>query len=152
MLFRSYVTGLGYYELRLNGKRVGDGHLSPGYTRFDRRVLYNVYDVTKSIQEGENALGVMLGTGWLNVHTKAVWYFDKAPWRQSPRLLLELRLEYADGTTERVVSDESWKTAESPIQFDSIYGGETYDARQESRGWDSTGFDDSKWQSAIALS
>lgn len=149
---RIYVSGLGYYELSLNGKKVGTGHLDPGYTRFDRRVLYNVYDVTKSLQEGENALGAILGTGWLNVHTKAVWYFDKAPWRQSPRLLVELRLEYADGSTATVVSDEQWKTAESPIRFDSIYGGETYDARKELVGWNAPGYDESRWQSALVLS
>lgn len=145
---RAYVCGLGYYELRLNGKKVGDHHLDPGYTRYDRRALYATYDVTRDLQEGKNALGVILGTGWQNVHTVAVWYFEKAPWRAAPKLLFTLRVEYADGQTETISSDADWKTSTGPITFDSIYGGETYDARLEKAGWDTAKYDDSGWQSA----
>jgi alpha-L-rhamnosidase len=144
-----YICGLGYHELSLNGKKVGDHHLDPGYTRFDRRALYAVHDVTKQLRVGKNAVGVILGTGWLNVHTKAVWYFDKAPWRQAPKLLMEMRIEYEDGSEQRVVTDRTWKTAEGPIVYDSIYGGETYDARREIPGWDTPGFNDSKWDAAL---
>src|SRR5204863_2294180 len=91
-----YVCGLGYYELRLNGKKIGDHVLDPGYTRYDRRDLYVTYDVTRQVREGRNALGVILGNGWYNVHTRAVWGFDQAPWRAAPKLLLEMRIEYAD--------------------------------------------------------
>ncbi|HEY3285328.1 MAG TPA: family 78 glycoside hydrolase catalytic domain [Armatimonadota bacterium] len=148
---RAYVCGLGYYELRLNGEKVGDHHLDPGYTRFDRRALYVTYDVTSQLKEGENCLGAMLGNGWLNVQTQAVWYFDKAPWRQAPKLLLELRVDYEDGRSEVVSSDESWRAGTGPILFNSIYGGETYDARRERRGWDSPGFVDDRWPNAIAV-
>lgn len=145
---RVYLCGLGYHELSLNGQKAGDHALDPGYTRFDRRVLYVTHDVTALLREGENAIGVMLGTGWFNVHTQAVWQFHKAPWRDAPRLLLELRIEYADGREDRVVSDERWKTSTGPILFDSIYGGETYDARREKPGWDTIRFSDADWQAA----
>jgi alpha-L-rhamnosidase len=149
---RAYVCGLGYHELRLNGAKVGDHVLDPGYTRYDRRALYVTHDVTDQLKRGPNALGVMLGTGWTNVHTVAVWYFDKAPWRQAPKLLLDLRIEYADGRTETIVSDESWKTADGPVVYDSIYAGESYDARKELPAWDRPGFNDSQWHNAWLLS
>jgi alpha-L-rhamnosidase len=148
---RIYLCGLGYHELRLNGQKVGDHLLDPGYTRYDRRVLYVTHDVTALLRQGENAVGVMLGTGWFNVHTQAVWQFHQAPWRASPRLLLELRIEYADGREERVVSDERWKCSTGPILFDSIYGGETYDARKEKPGWDTIGYSDADWQAALVV-
>src|SRR5258708_732982 len=102
---RVYICGLGYSELRLNGKKVGDHELDPGYTRYDRRHLYVTHDITKQLHQGQNAIGVMLGTGWFNEHIKAVWYFDRAPWRQSPRLLLEMRIEFEDGKAETISSD-----------------------------------------------
>lgn len=142
---RAYICGLGYYELYLNGQKVGDHILDPGYTRYDRRALYVTYDVTSLIKNGANAVGVMLGNGWFNCHTKAVWNFHEAPWRSAPKLLLNLRIDYADGRSENIVSDESWKCSTGPIVFDSIYGGETYDARLEKPGWATAGCDDSKW-------
>ncbi len=145
---RAYISGLGYYELRLNGKKIGDHHLDPGYTRYDRRALYTAYDVTKELKEGRNALGVMLGTGWQNVHTIAVWYFEKAPWRAAPRLLMDLRIEYTDGKTETISTSPDWKTSTGPITFDSIYAGESYDARLEKAGWDTPSYDDSAWETA----
>lgn len=148
---RVYVTGLGYYELHLNGRRVGDHLLAPGYTRYDRRVLYSTYDVTDQLQQGENALGAMLGNGWFNVQTATAWDFDHAPWRASPRLRLELRVEFADGRRQIVTSDDRWKVTDGPITFSSIYGGETYDARREQPGWDTPAFDDSHWQPARIL-
>jgi alpha-L-rhamnosidase len=145
---RVYVCGLGYYDMRLNGRRVGDRLRDPGYTRFDRRALYATHDITRSLKQGRNAVGVSLGTGWYNVHTLAVWYFEKAPWRAAPKLLMELRVEYADGRTETVVSDTSWKTSTGEVVYDSIYGGETHDLRQAKRGWDTPGYDDSGWDAA----
>ena len=141
---RAYICGLGYYELYLNGKKVGDHLLDPGYTRYDKRALYVTYDVTDVLQRGQNAVGVMLGNGWYNCHTKAVWNFHEAPWRAAPKLLLQLRVDYADGTSQSLVSDGSWKCSTGPIVFDSIYGGETYDARLEKPGWDTAGYDDSR--------
>ena len=143
---RVYICGLGYYELHINGWKVGDHLLDPGFTRYDRRELYVTYDVTSMLKRGENALGVILGNGWFNGQTRAVWGFDKAPWREAPKLLLSLVVEYTDGRTVVMGSDGSWKTATGPIVFDSIYGGENYDARLELPGWDKPGFNDCAWQ------
>jgi alpha-L-rhamnosidase len=121
----------------------------PGYTRFDRRTLYFTYDITNFLIEGKNCIGVILGNGWYNVQTKAVWYFDKAPWRKSPRLLMNIRLQYADGTVEFISTDESWKFSEGPIRFNSLYSGEEYDARMEQENWSSVAFDDSKWENVL---
>jgi alpha-L-rhamnosidase len=148
---RAYICGLGYYELRINGRKIGDHLLDPGYTRFDRNDLYVTYDVTAELQPGANAVGVILGNGWYNVHTKAVWNFHEAPWRNSPRLLFQLRVVYTDGRTDFLVSDEGWKTSTGPIVFDSIYGGETYDARLEKPGWDTAGFNDNEWERVCLL-
>jgi alpha-L-rhamnosidase len=122
--------------------------LDPGYTRYDRRVLYLTHDVTEALRDGRNAIGVSLGNGWYNSQTLAAWDFEKAPWRASPRLLVELRVEMEDGRVETITSDANWKTAAGPITFNSIYGGETYDARREQPDWNEPGFDDAKWQAA----
>jgi alpha-L-rhamnosidase len=145
---RVYVTGLGYYELSINGEKIGDRRLEPGYTRYDKRVLYATHDVTENLRQGPNALGMMLGNGWFNVQAKAAWDFDTAPWRASPRMLLELQIEFADGSTQTIVSDENWKTSEGPITYSVIYGGETYDATREQQGWNEPAFDDKKWDAA----
>jgi alpha-L-rhamnosidase len=145
---RAYVCGLGYYELRVNGKKIGDQLLDPGYTRYDKRVLYSTYDITAEVRRGRNAVGVILGNGWYNVQTLAVWDFHKAPWRAAPKLLLELRVEYTDGYVETIVTDSQWKASTGPIVFNSIYGGETYEARLEKPGWDKPEFDDSQWPAA----
>ena len=145
---RVYVCGLGYYELHINGKKIGDHCLDPGYTRYDKRALYVTYDVTGAVQQGENAIGVILGNGWYNVQTRAVWNFHKAPWRAAPSLYLQLRVEYADGYSDTLVTDKQWKASTGPIVFNSIYGGETYDARLEKPGWDTPDFKDSGWASA----
>ena len=144
----AYVTGLGYYELRLNGDKVGDHVLDPAFTRYDRRVLYSAYDVTDQIRQGRNALGVTLGNGWYNMHTRATWDFDQAPWRGEPRMLLHLRLELADGSVQTIVSDETWKASTGPLVLDSIRAGEVYDARLEKSGWDTAGFQDANWSAA----
>jgi alpha-L-rhamnosidase len=145
---RIYVCGIGYHELRLNGAKVGDRLLDPGYTRYDRRALYVVHDVTDALVHGENVIGAILGTGWYDVHTAAVWGFHQAPWRGSPRLLLQLHLDYADGRERVIVSDGKWSVATGPIVYDSIYGGESYDARLERAGWDEPGYDDRSWRTA----
>ena len=145
---RVYVCGLGYYELYINGQKIGDHLLDPGYTRYDKRALYVGYDVTDVLRRGGNAIGVVLGNGWYNVHTRAVWEFDKAPWRAAPNLLLQLQIVYADGREETIVTDRQWKTSTGPVVFDSIYGGQTYDERLEKPGWDTAGFDDSDWEAA----
>ena len=145
----AYVAGVGYHELYVNGEKMGDKFLEPGYTRFDRRTLYVTYDITGFLKEGKNGFGVLLGNGWYNTQTKAVWYFEKAPWRKTPRLLMDIRLEYEDGAVDFVSTDESWKFSEGAMRFNSLYAGEIYDARLEQDGWASAEFDDSAWTPAL---
>jgi alpha-L-rhamnosidase len=146
---RLYISGLGYYEARLNGQRIGDHVLDPGWTTYDKHVLYSTYDVTKQLREGRNCLGVMLGNGWYNPLPMRMW--GRLNLRESlavgrPRFIAQLSIEYADGTRRTVVSDESWKTGEGPIIRNSVYLGEVYDAREEQEGWDRPGFDASQWR------
>ncbi len=143
---RAYIAAAGLYELRINGEKIGDHLLDPMYTRFDRRTLYLSYDVTAHIHDGDNAVGVLLGNGWYNHQSTAVWYFHQAPWRARPAFCLDLRLEYADGSVEYVSSGKDWKTALSDIVFNSIYTAEHIDARRRIPGWDRPGFADSNWQ------
>lgn len=148
---RAYICGLGYFELYLNGQRVGDHLLDPGYTRYDRRALYVTHDVTRYLARGENTVGVLLGNGWFNVPNKAAWDFDKAPWRSAPKVLCQIEVEFADGRRTIIGSDGSWKSADSPIIYNTIYSGEIYDARREQSGWNDVRFDDSKWDSALLV-
>ncbi|RYG33625.1 alpha-rhamnosidase [bacterium] len=148
---RAYVCGLGYYELRINGRKVGDHVLDPGFTRFDKRALYSTYDVTKALKSGENAFGLVLGNGWYNVQPLAVWFFEKAPWRASPKVMMRVEVEMMDGTKQTLVTDETWRTSTGPITEDSLYIGEDYDARLERKGWDSPRFDDSAWDAALVV-
>ena len=143
---RAYIAVAGLYEFYINGERIGDHRLDPMFTRFDRRTLYVTYDVTKNLQNGENVIGVLLGNGWYNLQSRAVWFFDKAPWRARPKFCLDLRITYDDETTETISTGSDWKSSHSPIIFNSIYTGEHYDARLEQNNWNDTGFDDSKWE------
>ena len=145
---RVYIGGLGFYELHLNGRKVGDRVLDPAFTRYDRRVLYATYDVTSFLRSGNNRLGVMLGNGWYNPVVKDAWDFQKAPWRALPKFLLRLRIDYADGTSDDIVSDSSWRFAPGPIVFDSIRAGEDYDARRELPAWDQAEGNTTGWSAA----
>jgi len=145
---RLYISGLGYYEASLNGKRVGDHLLDPGWTRYSARVLYSTYDVTGQLRPGTNCLGVVLGNGWYNPLPLRMWgnlnLREHLPVGR-PRFIARLELGFSDGTRQVIASDPSWKAGEGPIRFDSIYLGEIYDARREVAGWDTPGFDDSRW-------
>ena len=119
-----HITGLGFYEASLNGKKIGRKVLDPVPTKYDKRVLYSTYDLTKEISRGQNRLNVLLGHGWYDVRSVAVWNFDNAPWRDFPRMIAQLELVYADGTTEMVCSGPTWRQVASPIGFDCIREGE----------------------------
>jgi alpha-L-rhamnosidase len=142
------VCGLGYYELRINGRQVGDQALAPRFTRYDRRVLYQTFDVTDRIADGPNALGLMLGNGFYNQHARAAWDMDRAPWRAMPCAILLLRLEKADGTMETVVTDETWQAIPGPYLFDGIRNGVVYDPRRLPAGWDRPRFAGTDWLKA----
>ena len=146
---RAYIAVAGLYELYINGEKIGNHRLDPMYTRFDRRTLYVAYDVTSQLQSGKNAIGVLLGNGWYNHQSTAVWDFHKASWRGRPAFCMDLRITYEDGTVETVTSGNDWKTSLSPVVFNSIYTAEHYDARLEQPGWNTASFDDSKWRGAV---
>ena len=123
------ITGLGFYEAALNGRRVGTKRLDPIPSNYDKRVYYSVYDVTAQVAAGENVLRVLLGHGWYDVRAIATWNWDMAPWRDTPRLIARLEVECADGSRVAVVSDGSWRQVESPIGYDCIREGEIIGAR-----------------------
>lgn len=143
---RAYIAVAGLFELTINGQKIGTHRLDPVYTRFDRCTIYVTHDVTSAVTKGENVIGVLLGNGWYNHQSTAVWNFDKAPWRNRPAFCMDLRITYDDGSVETIVSDRSWKTSLSPVIFNSIYTAEHYDARLEQAHWDRPGFDASKWK------
>lgn len=140
---RLYLCGLGYHEAWLNGARVGDHVLDPAQTDYEQRVLYVVHDVTGLVRPGANALGVMLGNGWFN--QDRVWSPTGLSYGP-PRLMAELRLTFADGSTAVIPSDERWRCAPGPVTDNNLYAGESYDARREIAGWCRPEFDDAGWR------
>jgi len=149
---RAYIAVAGLYELYINGNKIGDHRLDPMYTRFDRRNLYVTHDITAQLLQGDNAIGVILGNGWYNHQSIAVWNFDRAPWRQRPAFCIDVRVTYDDNTAETISSDGSWKTHTGPIVFNSIYTGEHYDSRLEMPGWATVNFRDSLWKNSLLRS
>ena len=144
-----YATALGLYEMRLNGRRVGDALLTPEWTAYDRRVQVQTYDVTPLVRKGANALGALLGNGWYCGRVQC-WPIDLCLYGNEPRLKAQLELEFADGRRQTVATDEAWQgTTEGPLRFSGIYEGETYDARKEMDGWDAPDFKpDARWRPA----
>ncbi len=144
-----YVCGLGHYELSINGTKVGDGEFTPLISDYDKTVYYNTYDVTSLVRKGDNALGVILGNGFYNVvHTGK--RYRKLQIGFGPETLnLKMLIRYSDGTEAVVKSDSTWKYSLSPITFNTIYGGEDYDARLEQKGWNLPAFDDSQWNPVV---
>ena len=142
-----HICGLGQYELSINGNRIGDSQMDPGWTNYRKTCLYSSYDVTDTLKLGENVLGVMLGNGMYNVpggrYVKFTGTFGP------PKLICQVHLAYKDGTVEVVCSDNTWKCSPGPISFSCIYGGEDYDSRREQLGWNAPGFVDENWQTAF---
>lgn len=144
---RAYIAVGGLYELYLNGEKIGNHRLDPAFTRFDRRLLYVTHDVTENLLNAENTIGVLLGNGWYNHQSMAVWFFDRAPWRNRPAFCLDIRITFEDGSEQIVSTDRTWKTsADGPLLFNSIYTAEHYDARLENAGWNQNGYDDAEWK------
>jgi alpha-L-rhamnosidase len=144
---RVYVTALGLYELFLNGQKVSTDLFTPGWTSYKNRIQYQTYDVT-SMLKAKNTIGAILGDGWYrgNIAWGGNNYYGK-----KQALLCQLQINYADGTSETILSDNSWKMATGAILNSDIYNGETYDARKEIVGWSKPGFDDSKWEKVSVL-
>ena len=152
---RLYISGLGYYEATVNGNRIGDHMLDPGWTNYSKRVYYSTYDVTGQLRDGGNCLGVTLGNGWYNPLPLLMWgrrnIREPLPVGR-PRFVSQLNIIYKDGSTQSVISDEGWKVTQGPILRNSIYLGEIYDARKKISGWDNPDFDDSAWSNASPAS
>ena len=147
----AYISGLGQYELTVNGEKVGAAVLTPGWTNYRKTVFYNAYDVTKLLRAGRNALGVMLGNGMYNVPRTPGRYTKFTGSFGQPKLIAQIHAEFAGGTTTEIVTDSSWKTHSGPIVFSSTYGGEDYDARLEPAGWNTAPFDDHDWTAALEV-
>ncbi|GGR28976.1 glycoside hydrolase family 78 protein [Deinococcus ruber] len=147
---RLYVSALGVYEARLNGARVGDQLLSPGWTSYHHRLRYQTFDVTEQLLEGENALGAMLGDGWYRGRL-GFGGGRRNLYGERLALLAQLELTYDDGTLERTVTDDRWRASTGAIRASDLYDGETYDARLEQPGWDTRGFDDRHWTGVRTL-
>jgi alpha-L-rhamnosidase len=139
---RAYVTGLGAYKLQINGQPVGSDVLAPGWTDYNCRVQYQTHDVTALLKSGPNAIGALLGSGWWAGFR---WSATDESASTNLRFLMQLVIDYADGTQDVVVTDKDWLAHASPVLSDAIYHGEAYDARLEMPGWSSAGFDAKDW-------
>lgn len=142
-----YVTSRGLYEVQINGKRMGDAYLAPGWTSYDKHLQYQVYDVSDLLSDGKNAIGVLLGSGWYR--TRLTWVNKQNIYGKETALLFQMVIKYADGTTETVGSDTSWKISNSAILYSEIYNGEIQDARLEKKNYSQANFDDSQWTNAV---
>ena len=161
---RAYVSGLGYYELTINGQKVGDHVLSPNQTNYDirdtekwgearigfmnTRVLYETFDITNFVKTGANVFGVQTGNGW---YIQADRPLDTGLWYDTPKMIAQFEIQYKDGSKEIVASDQSWRTSKSPILYNGLHSGEIYDARLEQPGWNEPGFDASDWDQVLKV-
>ena len=141
---RVYFSGLGFSELYLNGNKIGDDVLSPAFTDYNKVINYMTYDITSELRIGMNAVGVFLGNGW---YSARILDYPEC-WSEKPQLLLQLNIEFEDGSRMNIVSDNSWKTSVAPIGENDINFGENYDARKEQEGWNMPGFNDYNWMQA----
>jgi alpha-L-rhamnosidase len=140
---KAYITAHGMYEAEINGQRVGDAYLTPGWTAYKKRLQYQVYDVSSLLKGGKNAVGITLGNGWY----RGIIGFENNVnfYGKDIALLFQMDITYSDGTIESILSDGSWKSSTGPIRYSEIYNGEIYDARMEKNGWSAPGYDDASW-------
>ncbi|SEL51705.1 alpha-L-rhamnosidase [Pseudoxanthomonas sp. GM95] len=148
---RLYVAAGGYADVSINGQPASDAVLSPDFTDYDKRVLYQAHDVTDRLVPGRNAIGIVLGRGFYGLTNPNVWHWEKAPWHGEPRVRALLRLCYDDGRCQTVGTGPDWKAHVGPTLLDDVYGGETYDARAAQPGFDRPEFDDRRWAHAALL-
>jgi len=144
-----FVSGLGQYELYINGDKIGDHFLSPGWTDYRKTCFYNTFDITENLKRGSNTVGSIVGNGFYNINRER--YRKLVIAYGAPKMILKLIVQYSDGSKNVIVSDESWKTTPSPVTFSSIYGGEDYDARLEQDGWNKPGFKDNSWKKVLLV-
>ncbi|MBN2180939.1 MAG: family 78 glycoside hydrolase catalytic domain [Sedimentisphaerales bacterium] len=145
-----YICGLGQYELFINGEKAGKNLISPGWTKYDKTCLYDSFDVTASLKQGNNAIGLALGDGMY--HTERRDRFSKFQGTFGPkRAIGQIQIEYEDGTCDIVGTDNTWRVHTGPVTFNDIYGGEDYDARRAQKNWNLPGFYDLEWDTARLL-
>lgn len=145
-----YISAAGYYDAAINGSRVSDDWLDPGYTHYDKRNLYQVHDVTSLVHDGDNVITATLGNGFYNEYTgMAVWQFESARWRNRPRMICELHVLYSDGRRQKVVSNSTWRTTTGEVRGNVIYAGDIIDARCAVEGWNDPAMDDSSYPAAV---
>jgi alpha-L-rhamnosidase len=140
---RAYVTSHGLYEMRLNGRRVGDQLFTPGWTSYNKRLQYQTYDVTSLVRRGDNAVGVLLGNGWYRGNVGFTGQRNR--YGKTLAALMQIKVTYKSGKVETATTNRTWKSTTGPILMSEIYRGETYDARLEKTGWAEPGFDDHDW-------
>lgn len=149
---RLYATARGAYWFYINGQRVGDGYLNPGWTDFRHRIMYNTYDVTQMLRQGNNALGIELGHGWFcdDFGFAGAMWGDQYGYK--PSALAMIKVEYTDGTNETFVTDNTWKVYNGgPLYVNNLYHGVIYDAQREVDGWKEPGFNDAAWEKVAIL-
>ena len=145
------ISGLGQYELTIDGRKIGSAELTPGWTNYRKSVLYNTFDITAALQPGENAVGVMLGNGFFHVPRVPNRYTKLTESFGQPKLIARIRVTFRGGGALEIVTDGKWKWHPGPIVFSHVYGGEDYDARLEEMGWNRPGFDDGGWEPALEV-
>ncbi|KAA8887623.1 Bacterial alpha-L-rhamnosidase [Nocardia colli] len=158
---RLYVSGLGLYEARLNGRKVGADVLLPSVTDYRKRALYKTYDVTEHLLTGDNVVGLLIGNGFFNVPEREGRYWESVTWKSGlggsgdtvrlsgePKVIAQLEIRYDDGTVQQISTDATWQVDDGPLDFSGYYGGEDYDARRRQAGWDRPEGDHSAWRSA----
>lgn len=148
---KAFISGIGYYELFINGNRIGDQVLDPGWTDYRKTVLYSTYDITDNLRRGDNVFGVMLGRGNYGMIAVDHWgFYEKGGYIGQPKLICRFLVTYDDGTQEDIVSDLSWKVTAGPVLYDCPHMGELYDATKEVAGWSEPGIDTSQWDNVVA--
>ena len=145
-----FITGLGFYESELNGKKIGTFVLTPGKTPYHKEILYDTYDITNDVKQGANAIGIHLGNGWYDPYKK--WWDEyRMQWFGYKKALAQIHITYQDGSEAIICTDENWKTARGPVLYNCVYDGEVYDANEELTGWSLADFDDRLWQQAVLM-
>ncbi|HEY1077733.1 MAG TPA: family 78 glycoside hydrolase catalytic domain [Fontimonas sp.] len=148
---RLYVAAGGLPSIAINGTPIGEA-MQDGYTDYSKRVLVRTFDVTAALRSGANVLSAELGRGWYGVTEPNEWYWHMAPWHAAPALRAQLEVTLADGQRQVIGTDGQWRTSDGPTRHDSVYAGERYDARLRPKGWQRSGFDDSRWSAANVVS
>lgn len=146
---RLYISCQGLYQVEINGSRVGDQEFTPGWTSYDTRLQYQTYDITSLLSRGQNAIGIVLGDGWFRGNLG--WIDGRNNWGEKLAAIAEIVVEYTDGTSTNIPTDESWKASRGAILESDIYNGEVYDAGKELTGWSKAGYDDSQWTATVRM-